>query len=468
MKAQAPSICSRIEPLMCSEWITEFLPFDPVKDSTFAEFKSGEELYNFVGDYIVDQTDQSYRFSPIKNSSSATRILEKLARAAKAKASSNGDEKDEPLSVDKEDDRERVKVSLGLGLHEFNDHEGNKMYAIHQQIGKQVGGYTGKPLVRETLVVLVEGRGKLEILKNFTTFLIEKNESKSDSLFFKIYRYDICNSYWRVGGKKIARDIHTVILPTKTWNAVMGDFERFLDEKSIEWYFKHGIPYKRSYLFFGVPGSGKTSLIQALAAKYDRNLAFVQPSHPKMTDESFKSCIQKAPTNSLIVLEDIDALFNKDRSKKNVNCPLTFSGLLNGLDGVGNPDGQIFIMTTNFVDRLDDALIRSGRVDLHIEFPLATNEQLKKMFLLFYPDSKDGATTFVQQIRKYFKEGVSMAAVQQHFIQNMFLDEEVLIERVQNLGARLDVVSEFDKAKEEKEVEKEPSLEADEDTKVEQ
>merc|ERR1711879_501505 len=191
-----------------------------------------------------------------------------------------------------------------------------------------------------------------------------------------------------------------------------------------------------------------TSLIQALAAKYDRNLAFVQPSHPKMTDEKFKTCIQKAPTNSLIVLEDIDALFNKDRSKKNINCPLTFSGLLNGLDGVGNPDGQIFIMTTNFVDRLDDALIRSGRVDLHIEFPLATNEQLKKMFLLFYPDSKDGATAFVQQIRKYFKEGVSMAAVQQHFIQN--------------IGARLDVVSEFDKAKEEKEVEKEPSLEADE------
>merc|ERR1719510_2832524 len=136
-------------------------------------------------------------------------------------------------------------------------------------------------------------------------------------LFFKIYRYDICRSYWKVAGKKIARDINTVILPTKTWDEVMGDFERFLDEKSIEWYFKHGIPYKRSYLFYGVPGSGKTSLIQALAAKYDRNLAFVQPSHPKMTDESFK---------------------------KNTNCPLTFSGLLNGLDGVGNPDGQIFIM----------------------------------------------------------------------------------------------------------------------------
>jgi len=257
-----------------------------------------------------------------------------------------------------------------------------------------------------------------------------------------------------------------VILPTKTWNYVMGDFERFLDEKSIAWYFKHGIPYKRSYLFYGVPGSGKTSLIQALAAKYDRQLAFVQPSHPKMTDESFKSCIQSAPANSLIVLEDIDALFNKDRSKKNQACPLTFSGLLNGLDGVGNPDGQIFIMTTNFVDRLDSALIRSGRVDLHVEFPLATDEQLQKMFLLFYPDSKDNATEFVTQIRKYFKSGVSMAAVQQHFIQNMFVADKLLIERVKDLGSRLDVVSEFDKSKQEEE--EEDSLDVDEDRKVQQ
>merc|ERR1712079_43170 len=294
--------------------------------------------------------------------------------------------------------------------------------------------------------------------KKFMTFLIDQNEKKSDSLFFKIYRYDICRSYWKVAGKKIARDIRTVILPTKTWNYVMDDFERFLDEKSIAWYFKHGIPYKRSYLFYGVPGSGKSSLIQALAAKYERNLAFLQPSHPKMTDEAFKTCIQSAPANSLIVLEDIDALFNKDRSKKSKDCPLTFSGLLNGLDGVGNPDGQIFIMTTNYVDRLDSALIRSGRVDLHIEFPLATDEQLKKMFLLFYPDSVDNAALFVRQIRKYFKDGISMAAVQQHFIQNMFAADKLILERVKDLGGRLDVVSAFDKTEDSLELEEDKGI----------
>merc|ERR1711972_324647 len=429
-----------------------------------------EELYEVIGDYIAKQTEQSYHFTPKKNQSKATQVLENLARLAKI-----GDDEKEQLEPEKQKlkkedvDHDKVNVNLGTGLHQFC-FDNTTFYAIQQMIGDPVAcGWPANPKIAKSLVVFVQGRGKLDVLKKFANHVIAQNESKNDSLFFTIYRFNVCNNYWKKSGKKIARDMNTIILPSKTWSTLANDFERFLDENSIKWYFKHGIPYKRSYLFYGVPGSGKSSLIQALAAKYDRNLAFVQPSHPKMTDESFKNCIQSAPDNSLIVLEDIDALFNKDRSKKNQACPLTFSGLLNGLDGVGNPDGQIFIMTTNFVDRLDNALIRSGRVDLHIEFPLATDEQLMKMFLLFYPESKDSAPSFVEQIRKYFKSGVSMAAVQQHFIQNMFVEDKLIIERVKDLGARLDVVSEFDKEKkEEDEEEEEVSLEMDEDKKVQQ
>ena len=105
--SQTQEIASRSEPFTRSEWITEFLPFDPLKDSTFAEFESGEQLYEFIGNYIAKQTDQSYRFSPIEGTSKATRILEKLARAAKKKAV-NGDEKEE----DSEDEKDKVKVCL--------------------------------------------------------------------------------------------------------------------------------------------------------------------------------------------------------------------------------------------------------------------------------------------------------------------------------------------------------------------
>jgi len=187
-----------------------------------------------------------------------------------------------------------------------------------------------------------------------------------------------------------------------------------------------------------------------------------------MTDDNFKSCIQSAPESSLIVLEDIDALFDKNRSKKHEQCPLTFSGLLNGLDGVGNPDGQIFILTTNFVEQLDAALIRSGRVDMHVQFPMATDSQLERIFLLFYPQETTLAQEFVKGIRANFGNGISMAAVQQHFISMMFASPKDVVAAVKELGNRLDVVKQLQEStvvpeeekKEEKKDEKKDEKEA--------
>ncbi|ETO15941.1 hypothetical protein RFI_21421 [Reticulomyxa filosa] len=159
----------------------------------------------------------------------------------------------------------------------------------------------------------------------------------------------------------------------------------------------------------------------------------------------------------MVVMEDIDALFNKDRSKKHNACPLTFTGLLNGLDGIGNPDGQIFILTTNFVDRLDSALIRSGRVDVHIHFPLATDQQLADMFALFYPkEAQSLAPKFIENLRKCFSQGLSMATVQQHFIMNMNASaEDVVVKALElsekiNVAAKLNEQSKISKEKTEK------------------
>ncbi|KAJ1465255.1 hypothetical protein T484DRAFT_1648427, partial [Baffinella frigidus] len=68
-------------------------------------------------------------------------------------------------------------------------------------------------------------------------------------------------------------------------------------------YTSHGIPYKRAYLFHGVPGAGKTSFLQALAGKYRRNLCILQPTDPKFTDEKLQTAVQDAPNRSIIVLE---------------------------------------------------------------------------------------------------------------------------------------------------------------------
>merc|ERR1712059_158228 len=65
---------------------------------------------------------------------------------------------------------------------------------------------------------------------------------------------------------------------------------------------------------------------------------------------------------------------------------LTFSGLLNAIDGVTSTEGRIVFMTTNYVDRLDPALIRPGRVDLQQYVGHSSHRQCMKMFENFYPD----------------------------------------------------------------------------------
>merc|ERR1712050_358821 len=175
----------------------------------------------------------------------------------------------------------------------------------------------------------------------------------------------------------------------------MDDFSEFLSEETAQYYREHGIPYKRSYLFYGVPGAGKTSMIQALAGRFRRNLCYLSPTHPELSDDCLKSAIERVPVNAIVVLEDVDALFGKGREKKIHQSPLTFSGLLNALDGVGNHDGMIFVLTTNFKDQLDDALIRDGRVDMRVHFDYCTPDQMKKLFDNFYPPkastTSDGA-----------------------------------------------------------------------------
>ena len=95
------------------------------------------------------------------------------------------------------------------------------MYAVCQAIGQPVPlQYKYKAIVHQTMVLFVEGRGKKEVLEEFMTYLVDENDKNKDSIFFQLYRYDICRSYWRKSGQKIGRDIRTVILPESTWNTV--------------------------------------------------------------------------------------------------------------------------------------------------------------------------------------------------------------------------------------------------------
>eukprot|EP00461_Guttulinopsis_vulgaris_P004644 UN04646 len=101
-----------------------------------------------------------------------------------------------------------------------------------------------------------------------------------------------------------------------------------------------------------------------------------------LSDDRLLHLMTDIPPRSIVLLEDIDAVFNQRESSYSV----TFSGLLNALDGVTSIDERIVFMTTNHLEKLDPALIRPGRVDAKIFIGDSTPYQQKKMFKTFFPD----------------------------------------------------------------------------------
>ena len=375
------------------------LQLDPT-NITVLEVIAGETEYSYLCSYLTQELrcDSSVRLSSNSNCDDLYDLY---------------DDEECPCNTTKED-KTKVNFKLGIGTFKIN-HNGENIYFIHALHGKPQGMYCLKYYT--TLIIIVAGLKKTDVLKSFVEEVVSWGNKSNDKLI-DIYSWDIENRYWSKDISKRKRDMSTVILPAGIKQKLISDLDNFLDESTSKWYAKHGIPYKRSYLFYGAPGTGKTSTIAALASYINRNIAYLHVSDPKMTDSMLKKALQRLPGQCVVVLEDVDALFSLNR-KNLSDIPLSFSGLLNALDGIGGKDASIFVLTSNHIERLDSALIRPGRVDVRIEYPTCNDEQIKLMFNQFYPDSEQSITEdFVHRVVKLREtlDNLSTAALQQYFI----------------------------------------------------
>lgn len=327
-----------------------------------------------------------------------------------------------------------TKLRPWLGLFEVT-WEGEKFFVYKTRVGEPKG--TDRSVdFHESSMYIVPGRGRGVVLQRFFAALrvvhnrcLERPICEERAI--RIYRWAHCHGCWDRKMTVKARSMDSVIIPKHHKDRIVKDLDRFFAKETAEWYEEHGLPYKRSLLFHGLPGTGKTSLITALAAKYERNVCFLQPQHPNFTDDLFKSCMEKIPSRAIVILEDVDSLFEGRLKTAGSACPLTFSGLLNALDGITYESGCIFVMTTNHVDRLDPALIRAGRCDIKIPFTVATDWQLARFFKKFYKDSSEEIQQlFVKNTRHRFPEGLTLAELQQHFIDKMFAPAEEAAEDI--------------------------------------
>jgi len=168
-----------------------------------------------------------------------------------------------------------------------------------------------------------------------------------------------------------------VIISERKKEDLKKDIDLFMQRE--KWYLEKAIPYKRGYLFYGSPGNGKTSLSVAIAEYLNRSIHTVTIS--EITDDgSMRSVFSRVKSNSVLLFEDVDTMFDKRKSKNR----LSFSTFLNCLDGVFYKHGLIVIMTTNHAEKLDPALIRPGRIDFKMEIINPQFDEVKSYMELFY------------------------------------------------------------------------------------
>ncbi|CAL8171162.1 unnamed protein product [Prunus armeniaca] len=162
----------------------------------------------------------------------------------------------------------------------------------------------------------------------------------------------------------------TIAMEPSLKRKIIKDLERFVSRR--EFYKKVGKAWKRGYLLYGPPGTGKSSLIAAMAnyLKFD---VFELELDSIDSDSDLKSALLYTTNRSILVIEDIDCSVNDEERR------YTLSGLLNFMDGLWSScgDERIIVFTTNHKDRLEPALLRPGRMDVHIHMSYCTPSAFK-------------------------------------------------------------------------------------------
>ncbi|KAB2004436.1 hypothetical protein ES319_D11G198200v1 [Gossypium barbadense] len=210
--------------------------------------------------------------------------------------------------------------------------------------------------------------------------------NKSESL--SIYTYDQECSMWDPTVFKHPATFETLAMEPHLKEFIMKDLDSFVERK--EFFENVGRAWKRGYLLYGPPGTGKSSLVAAIA-NYMRYDVYDLQFQSVRNDSDLRRILTSTTNRSILLIEDIDCSTkvshnrtkvkekseeeedddeDRDETKRpfSIDPGVTLSGLLNFIDGLWSSCGneRIIIFTTNHKEKLDPALLRPGRMDVHI------------------------------------------------------------------------------------------------------
>ena len=229
----------------------------------------------------------------------------------------------------------------------------------------------------------------------------KKHEESKKSTNDTIRIYYFRKEYWNMLAKAPKRPIETLYLKEGEKEKLVSMVEEFFHEETRDIYLSFGMPYKHIIMLYGVPGSGKTSTITAIASHFDCDI-YTIPITKELTDygliDAFSYINDKEDKKRIIVLEDIDCMFDGERKEGDDNNMITLQALLNCLDGHTCVEGTLLFMTANNPEKMDYAMIRSCRIDYKLELGYADKYQTKAIFDTFLPKQSEHFKKFYQKI----------------------------------------------------------------------
>ncbi|KAJ8764366.1 hypothetical protein K2173_006106 [Erythroxylum novogranatense] len=247
-----------------------------------------------------------------------------------------------------------------------------------------------RSIERRSFEVCFNKKDKEKVLDSYIPYILEKaKEFKDEQRVLKMHTLNCGQVYegikWESVNLEHPATFETLAMEPDLKRAVIEDLNRFVKRK--DFYKRVGRAWKRGYLLYGPPGTGKSSLVAAMANYlkfdvYDLQLGNI------MRDSDLRRLLLSTGNKSILVIEDIDCsvdlpdrLYTEGRKQHDIQIPvqLTLSGLLNFIDGLWSScgDERIIVFTTNHRERLDPALLRPGRMDMHIHMSYCTTQGFK-------------------------------------------------------------------------------------------